>query len=160
MTTRVYTHPACLSHDMGRGHPESPARLASVLAALKAPEFAAIDWAEAPKAEFAHIMRAHPPAYIENMLASVPESGVVALDADTILSPGSGEAALRAAGALVAAVDDVAKEKVANAFCAVRPPGHHAEAETAMGFCLFNNVAIAAYHAREAHGLSRVAVMD
>jgi acetoin utilization deacetylase AcuC-like enzyme len=131
-----------------------------VLAALRTPEFAALDWAEAPKAEFAQIMRAHPPAYIEGMLAAVPEQGRVAVDADTILSPGSGEAALRAAGAVVAAVDDVATGKVANAFCAVRPPGHHAEAATAMGFCLFNNVAIGAYHAREAHGLSRVAVMD
>jgi acetoin utilization deacetylase AcuC-like enzyme len=160
MVTRIYTHPACLTHDMGMGHPESPARLTSVLAALRTPEFAALDWAEAPKAEFAQIMRAHPPAYIEGMLAAVPEQGRVAVDADTILSPGSGEAALRAAGAVVAAVDDVATGKVANAFCAVRPPGHHAEAATAMGFCLFNNVAIGAYHAREAHGLSRVAVMD
>jgi acetoin utilization deacetylase AcuC-like enzyme len=160
MTTRIYTHPACLTHDMGMGHPESPARLASVLAALRTPEFAALDWAEAPKAEFAQIMRAHPPAYIEGMLAAVPERGLVAVDADTILSPGSGEAALRAAGAVIAAVDDVAKGKVANAFCAVRPPGHHAEVATAMGFCLFNNVAIGAYHAREVHGLPRVAVMD
>ena len=160
MTTRVYTHPACLTHDMGMGHPESPARLTAVLAALRTPEFAALDWAEAPQAEFAQIMRAHPPAYIENMLAAVPERGLVAVDADTILSPGSGEAALRAAGAVVAAVDDVAKGKVANAFCAVRPPGHHAEAAAAMGFCLFNNVAIGAYHAREVHGLARVAVMD
>ena len=160
MTTRVYTHPACLSHDMGLGHPESPARLASVLAALKTPDFAKLEWAEAPKAEFAQIMRAHPPAYIEGMLAAVPEKGLVAVDADTILSPGSGEAALRAAGAVVAAVDDVAKERVANAFCAIRPPGHHAEASIAMGFCLFNNVAVGAYHAREVHGFERVAVMD
>jgi acetoin utilization deacetylase AcuC-like enzyme len=160
MITRIYTHPACLTHDMGMGHPESPARLTSVLAALRTPEFAALDWAEAPKAEFAQIMRAHPPAYIEGMLAAVPERGLVAVDADTILSPGSGEAALRAAGAVIAAVDDVATGKVANAFCAVRPPGHHAEAATAMGFCLFNNVAIGAHHAREVHGLSRVAVMD
>jgi acetoin utilization deacetylase AcuC-like enzyme len=94
------------------------------------------------------------------MLASVPKAGLVAVDADTILSPGSGEAALRAAGAVVTAVDDVAKERVANAFCAIRPPGHHAEASTAMGFCLFNNVAIGAYHARDVHGFERVAVMD
>jgi acetoin utilization deacetylase AcuC-like enzyme len=160
MITRVYTHPACLSHDMGMGHPESPARLTSVLAALKTPDFANLQWAEAPKAEFAQIMRAHPPAYIEAMLAAVPAAGLVAVDADTILSPGSGEAALRAAGAVVTAVDDVAKERVANAFCAIRPPGHHAEASTAMGFCLFNNVAIGAYHAREVHGFERVAVMD
>jgi len=160
MTTRVYTHPACLTHDMGMGHPESPARLASVLAALKTPDFAALQWAEAPKAEFTQIMRAHPPAYIEGMLAAIPESGLVAVDADTILSPGSGEAALRAAGALIAAIDDLAGERIANAFCAIRPPGHHAEASTAMGFCLFNNVAIGAYHARQKHGFERVAVMD
>jgi acetoin utilization deacetylase AcuC-like enzyme len=160
MVTRLYTHLACLAHDMGAGHPESPARLTSILAALKAPDFAALEWAEAPAAEFDQIMRAHPPAFIEGVLAAVPASGLVALDADTILSPGSGEAALRAAGAVTAAVDAVARGQVANAFCAVRPPGHHAEANTAMGFCIFNNVAIGAYQARAVHGLERVAVVD
>jgi acetoin utilization deacetylase AcuC-like enzyme len=160
MTTCIYTHPACLAHDMGAGHPESPARLASILAALDAPAFAGLEWAEAPLATFEQVMRAHPPAYIEGLLAAVPQEGRVALDADTILSPGSGEAALRAAGAVVAAVDAVAQGLIANAFCAIRPPGHHAESSTAMGFCLFNNVAIGAYHARAVHGLQRVAVVD
>ncbi len=160
MVTRLYTHPACLGHDMGAGHPESPARLRAILAALEASEFAALEWAEAPQAEFAQIMRAHPPAFIEGVLAAVPPSGRVPLDADTILSPGSGEAALRAAGAVTAAVDAVARGQIDNAFCAVRPPGHHAEASTAMGFCIFNNVAIGAHQARAVHGLERIAVMD
>jgi acetoin utilization deacetylase AcuC-like enzyme len=145
---------------MGAGHPESPARLTSILAALKAPDFAALEWAEAPPASFEQVMRAHPPAFIEGVLAAVPKSGRVALDADTILSPGTGEAALRAAGAVTAAVDAVTRGEIANAFCAVRPPGHHAEASTAMGFCIFNNVAIGAYQARAVHGLERVAVVD
>ncbi len=160
MTTCVYTHPACLAHDMGAGHPECPARLTSILAALDTPAFAGLEWAEAPLATFEQIMRAHPPAYIEGLLAAVPQEGRVALDADTILSPGSGEAALRAAGAVVAAVDAVAQGLIANAFCAIRPPGHHAESSTAMGFCLFNNVAIGAYQARAVHGLQRIAVVD
>ena len=160
MVTRLYTHPACLTHDMGAGHPESPARLTSILAALKAPEFAELDWAEAPPATFEQIMRAHPPAFIEGVLAAVPAAGLVALDADTILSPGSGVAALCAAGALTTAVDAVARGEIANAFCAVRPPGHHAEASIAMGFCIFNNVAIGAHQARAVHGLDRVAVVD
>src|SRR6266403_388930 len=91
MVTRLYSHPACLTHDMGAGHPESPARLTSILVALKAPEFAALEWAEAPRASFEQVMRAHPPAFIEGVLAAVPDSGRVALDADTILSPGTGE---------------------------------------------------------------------
>jgi acetoin utilization deacetylase AcuC-like enzyme len=160
MVTRLYTHPDCLGHDMGAGHPESPARLQAILAALRAPGFSDLDWAEAPDAEIDQIVRAHPPAYVEGLLAAVPRAGRVALDADTILSPGSGKAALRAAGAVIAAVDAVAREEIANAFCAVRPPGHHAEATTAMGFCLFNNVAVGAYHARAAHGLNRIAVVD
>jgi acetoin utilization deacetylase AcuC-like enzyme len=160
MTTRLYTHPACLQHDMGRGHPESPARLQAVLAALDAPEFAGLERAEAPSAGVAQIARAHPAAYVEAILEAVPQAGHVALDADTTLSPGSGAAALRAAGAVCAAVDAVAAGEIANAFCAVRPPGHHAEPTTAMGFCLFNNVAIGAHQARAVHGLRRVAVID
>ncbi len=160
MTTRLYTHPDCLAHDMGAGHPESPARLQVILAALKAPNFAGLDWAEAPLADIEQIARAHPPAFVEGLLAAVPRTGRVAVDADTILSPGSGQAALRAAGAVTAAVDAVVLGQIANAFCAVRPPGHHAEASIAMGFCLFNNVAVGAYHARAQHGLKRIAVMD
>ncbi len=160
MTTRLYTHPACLDHDMGRGHPERPARLEAILDALKDPRFSALEWREAPRATIEQIGRAHPRAYVEAILAAVPRSGHVALDGDTILSAGSGEAALRAAGAVCAAVDAVAGGEASNAFCAVRPPGHHAEPATAMGFCLFNNVAVAAHHARHEHRLRRVAVVD
>lgn len=160
MTTALYTHPACLAHDMGRHHPESPARLAAVLAALEAPTFAKLDWREAPAATIDQISRVHPVEFIAQLLAAVPASGVHQVDADTSLCPASGEAALRAAGALCAAVDAVMTGEVANAFCAVRPPGHHAEPAQAMGFCLFNNVAIGALHARAAHGIHRVAVID
>jgi acetoin utilization deacetylase AcuC-like enzyme len=160
VTTRLYTHPACLDHDMGPGHPERPARLEAILTALQAPAFAALDRQEAPRAEIDQIVRAHPQGYVEAVLAAVPRAGRVMLDGDTSLSPGSGEAALRAAGAVCAAVDSVVAGEAANAFCAVRPPGHHAEPKTAMGFCLFNNVAVGAHQARNFHGLQRVAVMD
>jgi len=160
MTTLLYTHPACLEHDPGHYHPESPARLRAVLEALDRPEFARLDRREAPEAALADIARVHPRGFIERMLAAVPLAGHAGIDADTILSPDSGRAALRAAGAVVAAVDAVVAGEADNAFCAVRPPGHHAEPGRAMGFCLFNNVAIGALRAREAHGLARVAVID
>jgi acetoin utilization deacetylase AcuC-like enzyme len=160
MATRLYTHPACLEHDMGQGHPERPARLEAILAALQTPGFAALEWHEAPRASIDQIARAHPRGFVEALLEAVPRAGRVMLDGDTSLSPGSGEAALRAAGAVAAAVDAVAAGEAANAFCAVRPPGHHAEPATAMGFCLFNNVAVGAHQARSAHGLRRIAVMD
>lgn len=160
MTTLLFTHAACLAHDPGEGHPESPARLEAVLAALSAPAFAALERREAPAATLAQIARVHPGNFAERLLAVVPKHGYAAVDADTVLSPGSGAAALRAAGAAVAAVDAVVGGEATTAFCAVRPPGHHAEPHHAMGFCLFNNVAIAAQHARQAHGLARVAVVD
>jgi acetoin utilization deacetylase AcuC-like enzyme len=160
MTTLLVTHPACFAHDTGGMHPEHPARLKAVLAALEAPEFAALDRREAPLAEREQIARVHSRFYVDRVLEVVPESGYVALDPDTIISPGSGEAALRAAGAVVAAVDAVAAGEVRNAFCAVRPPGHHAEAARAMGFCMFNNIAVGAEQARKVHGLARVAVVD
>ena len=160
MTTFLYTHPACLEHDPGRHHPESPARLRAVLAALDDPEFARLERREAPEAALDDLLRVHPRRHAERILAAVPKSGHVGIDADTILSPASGAAALRAAGAVVAAVDAVVSKEADNAFCAVRPPGHHAEPERAMGFCLFNNAAIGALRAREVHGLARVAVVD
>jgi acetoin utilization deacetylase AcuC-like enzyme len=160
MTTLLYTHDACLAHDPGPHHPESPDRLRAVLAALSTPDFAALARRAAPRADLADIGRVHPRDYAERLLRAVPKQGYAALDADTVLSPGSGEAALRAAGAVIAAVDAVVSGEAANAFCAVRPPGHHAEPGHAMGFCLFNNVAIAALHARAVHGLARVAVID
>jgi acetoin utilization deacetylase AcuC-like enzyme len=160
MATRLYTHAACLGHDMGHGHPESPARLRAILAALEDQDFDALERVEAPLASIEQISRVHPTAYVNAILHAVPKSGLFALDADTTLSPGSGQAALRAAGAVCAAVDAVARGEAANAFCAVRPPGHHAEPGTAMGFCLFNNVAVGAHQARAVHGLRRVAVVD
>jgi acetoin utilization deacetylase AcuC-like enzyme len=160
MTTLLYTHPACLEHDPGRYHPESPARLRAVLEALEGPEFAALDRREAPEAELDDIARVHPRRFVEALLDAVPAQGHVGIDADTVMSPASGRAALRAAGAVVAAVDAVVGGEANNAFCAVRPPGHHAEPGRAMGFCLFNNAAIGALRARQAHGLARVAVVD
>src|SRR5216684_1148334 len=160
MTTFLYTHPACLEHDPGRHHPESPARLRAVLAALDDPEFARLERRKAPEAALDDLERVHPRRHVERILGAVPRSGHVGIDADTILSPASGEAALRAAGAVVAAVDAVVSKEADNAFCAVRPPGHHAEPQKAMGFCLFNNAAIGALRAREVHGLARVAVVD
>ena len=160
MTTLLYSHRACLGHDTGSMHPESPARLKAVLAALEAEDFAALDRREAPHASVEQIARVHPRDFVEAVLAAIPESGLSGLDADTLVSPGSGEAALRAAGAVCAAVDAVMAGEADNAFCAVRPPGHHAEPQRAMGFCLFNNVAVGAEQARAVHGLARVAVVD
>jgi hypothetical protein len=160
MTTLLYTHPACLEHDPGPYHPESPARLRAVLEALDAPEFAGLERREAPEAAIEDLVRVHPRGFVERLLAAVPASGHRGIDAATILSPASGHAALRAAGAVVAAVDAVVAGEADNAFCAVRPPGHHAEPGRAMGFCLFNNVAIGALRAREVHGLARVAAID
>jgi acetoin utilization deacetylase AcuC-like enzyme len=160
MTTLLYAHPACLEHDPGRHHPESAARLRAVLEALADPEFVRLERREAPQAALEDLQRVHPRGHVDYILRAVPKSGYVGIDADTILSPASGEAALRAAGAVVAAVDAVMAGAADNAFCAVRPPGHHAEPARAMGFCLFNNIAVGALRAREAHGLSRVAVID
>src|SRR5436853_1204233 len=160
MTTLFYTHPACLEHDPGPYHPESPERLRAILEALEAPEFARLERREAPEAAIEDLVRVHPKALVERLLAAVPETGHRGIDADTILSPASGRAALRAAGAVAAAVDAVVGGEADNAFCAVRPPGHHAEPGRAVGFCLFNNVAIGAVRAREVHGLARVAVVD
>jgi len=160
MSTALFTHQACLRHETGGGHPERSDRLRAVLAALDDPEFADLDRREAPMVELAKIERVHVPGYAERLLSDIPIAGLAMLDSDTVVSPGSGEAALRAAGAVVAAVDAVATGQVTNAFCAVRPPGHHAEPHRAMGFCLINNIAVGALHARDAHGLHRVAVVD
>ncbi len=160
MTTLLYTHEACLEHEPGSHHPESPDRLRAVLAGLSAPEFMTLEHRSAPLGDLEDVARAHPRAFIEAVLAAVPERGHAALDADTVLSPRSGEAALRAVGAVSAAVDALMAGEADNAFCAVRPPGHHAEPSRAMGFCLFNSIAIGALRARQEHGLDRVAVID
>ncbi|MEP6634043.1 MAG: histone deacetylase family protein [Luteimonas sp.] len=158
----VYTHPACLLHDTGPGHAERPERLSTVLAALRAAPLD-LDWREAPRATRGQLLAAHS----ESLVATVLETSFgeraparIMLDPDTALSPESSEAALRAAGAAVAAVDAVMSGEHQTAFCAVRPPGHHATADTAMGFCLFNSVAVAAAHALAKHGLTRVSVID
>jgi acetoin utilization deacetylase AcuC-like enzyme len=155
----LYTHLDMFDHRPGDGHPERPERLRAVVDALGDASDLDLTPFEAPLAEVADLKRVHPAAYVEAMLAASPGSGRTRLDADTILSPGSIPAARRAAGAAVAAVRAVAAGQESRAFCAVRPPGHHAEPETAMGFCVFSNVAIAARVAQAA-GLARVAVVD
>lgn len=160
MTTLLYTHSSCLDHDPGSHHPEAPARLRTVLAALSGQQYARLDRREAPEAALDDILRVHSRHHVEHVLGAVPKTGHAAIDADTVLSPASGTAALHAAGAVAAAVDAVVAKEADNAFCAVRPPGHHAEPDRAMGFCLFNNAAIGALRAREVHGFERVAVVD
>lgn len=160
MTTRVYTHPACLDHDTGSGHPECRARLEVILEILLSARFATLEWHTAPAAMHAQLALVHTQGHIEAVKAAIPESGYAFIDPDTVVSPGSWEAALRAAGAVCAAVEAVMRGEADNAFCAIRPPGHHAEPNRAMGFCLFNNVAIAARYALEQLKLERVAIVD
>ncbi|NPD68051.1 histone deacetylase family protein [Lichenicola cladoniae] len=161
MSIALFTHTACLEHDQGPGHPESPDRLRVVLKALAGPDFAGLQREAAPLATEAQLRLAHPADYVTEILAIRPKPGEsVRLDADTVMSAGSAEAASRAAGGACAAVDAVMAGQVAAAFVAVRPPGHHAEPSQAMGFCLFGSVAIAALHARERWGLRRIAVVD
>ena len=155
----VFTHPACLAHDTGPGHAERPERLVAVTDALRDAFPDILDWRESPRATREQLARAHVPALLQCVLDAAPTQRVM-LDPDTALSPASAEAALRAAGAAVAAVDAVLASPGTRAFCAVRPPGHHATTDTAMGFCLFNSIAVAALHALEAHGLARVAIAD
>lgn len=154
---RVYTHPDCLGHAPGEGHPESPARLAAVTAALR-DAFPSLEWHDAPLAGEDVLRRVHAPTLVARVLAASGRS--LRLDEDTVMSPGSTNAALRACGAAVAAVDAVLGGESPRAFCAIRPPGHHATGDTAMGFCLFNAVAVAAAHALATHGLERVAIAD
>ncbi|NIA70127.1 histone deacetylase family protein [Pelagibius litoralis] len=160
MSTLLFSHSACEQHDPGALHPENPGRLKAIMKTLDRPEFSALLRREAPHAEHQQIARVHPESFVHEVLAAVPSHGERMLDADTVVSSGSGEAALRAAGAVVAAVDAVVAGEADNAFCAVRPPGHHAEPRQAMGFCIFNNVAVGALHARVVHGCRRVAVVD
>ncbi len=155
---RVYTHPACLLHDTGPDHAEQPARLRVVLDALQA-AYPFLDWHEAPRATRGQLLRAHAPSLLDAVLDTRPQERIH-LDPDTVLSSHSAEAGLRAAGSGVAAVDAVMGGLATRAFCAVRPPGHHATHDTAMGFCLFNSIAVAALHALEQHGLERVAIVD
>ncbi|MFA7431784.1 MAG: histone deacetylase family protein [Rhodospirillaceae bacterium] len=160
MSTLLVTHHDCIEHDPGDFHPENPDRLRGILRMLESEDFMLLHRMDAPHADHTQLLRVHPLSHIEQFLDMVPRDGHHSLDGDTILSPKTGEAALRSAGGVCAAVDAVANKEVRNAFVAVRPPGHHAERSQAMGFCFFNNVAVGAYHAREVHGLQRVAVMD
>jgi acetoin utilization deacetylase AcuC-like enzyme len=160
MATLLLTHPAGLNHLTPPGHPERPDRLRAIERVLADERFKALKREEAPRAEVEAIARAHPRAYIDAIREASPKEGFVRLDADTSMSPGSYEAALRAAGGAVRAVDAVMASEAANALVATRPPGHHAETARPMGFCLFNNAAIAARHARVHHGLARAAVVD
>ncbi len=160
MATFLYTHESCIGHDPGPMHPESPARLEAVTKALATDEFTELMRQEAPQANIEQIARIHPRELVEQILNAVPSDGHVMIDGDTNMSPQSGEASLRGVGALCAAVDAVSSGQADNAFCAIRPPGHHAEPERSMGFCIFNNVAAGAEHARQAQGVERVAVVD
>jgi acetoin utilization deacetylase AcuC-like enzyme len=156
---RLYTHPSCLRHSGGAGHPESPARLSAVLEALQAAALPDIEWLQAPTATRAQLRRVHSDSLLCEVL-DIPVDDQRRLDADTAMNPDSAEAALRAAGAVCAAVDAVMRNETTRAFCAVRPPGHHATPSQAMGFCLFNSIAVGAAHAVEMHRLERVAVID
>jgi len=159
--TAFISHPLCLKHDMGAHHPECPARLHAIEDQLIASGlYSYLQHHDAPEVTREQLLRVHDAAYIDSIVAAAPSAGIIALDGDTLMNPFTYPAALRAAGAVVMAVDLVLAGKVENAFCNVRPPGHHAERGRAMGFCIFNNVAVGAAHALAAHGLSRVAIVD
>ena len=165
MTTAYYSHPECRLHDMGMGHPECPQRLDAIADHLRATGIdIAMDFQDAPVASVEQIERAHSASYVievmDHMRRVRDEGEHYAVDPDTTVSPGTLQAALRSAGAAVAATDEVLAGRATNAFCAVRPPGHHATRDQAMGFCFFNNVAVAARHALDVHGLERVAIVD
>ncbi|WGF89429.1 histone deacetylase family protein [Marinivivus vitaminiproducens] len=160
MTTLFYSHQAFMGHDAGPGHPENAGRLQTLLDRVAKQDPIGLDRREAPLGTAEQIDRIHVPGYREQLLAAVPQQGHVRIDADTVLSPGSGEAGLRAVGGVCAAIDAVIAGEAENAFCASRPPGHHAEPNRPMGFCLFSTVAIGAAHARAAHGIRRVSIID
>jgi acetoin utilization deacetylase AcuC-like enzyme len=161
MQTAYISHPLCLKHDMGSYHPESPARIHAIEDQLIASGLLGyLQHHVAPAATREQLLRVHDPAYIDAIESSVPPQGIVHLDADTALNPFSYQAALRAAGAVVMGVDLVMAAQAENAFCNIRPPGHHAQRDSAMGFCIFNNVAVGAAHALAQHGLRRVAIAD
>lgn len=161
MNTFLFYHPACLEHDTGFDHPESAERLKAVINKLSEPTFSDLKWHRAPRVEHGQIARVHDGEYISKVMNSGPENGRVIFEpTGTVVSGGSAEAALRAAGAVCAAVDAVVRGEAKNAFCAVRPPGHHSERGRTSGFCLFNNVAIGARHAQQVHNLRRVAIID
>jgi acetoin utilization deacetylase AcuC-like enzyme len=161
LQTGFFTHGACSAHEMGSWHPESPERLAAIHDHLISTGIAPhLQHYDAPAASEEALGRAHDAAYIDRLKSSVPQQGYWPVDPDTSMNPHTWAAALRSAGAVVEAADRVIARELGNAFCAVRPPGHHARRAAAMGFCFFNNVAVGARHALEVHGLQRVAVVD
>ena len=160
MSTLLITHPACLDHLTPLGHPERPDRLRAIERALEAEKFQTLARVQAPTAALETIALCHPMDYVTQIRDATPREGMVRLDADTSMSPGSFEAALRAVGGAVYAVDEVFSKKAANAFVATRPPGHHAETARPMGFCLFDNAAVAARYAQTRHGIARAAIVD
>ena len=160
MTTLLITHPACLDHEPSTGHPERPDRLRAIDEVLTLERFQALKRTEAPQASLDAIKLCHSEPYVEEIVGIAPKRGLVQIDGDTAMSPGTFEAMLRAAGGAVAATDAVMNAEVRNAFVATRPPGHHAEISRAMGFCFFNNAAIAARHAQRKYGIARAAIVD
>jgi acetoin utilization deacetylase AcuC-like enzyme len=160
MTTLLFHHSSALKHEMPAGHPERPERIRAIQHALSDETFSSLVRREAPEASLQSLALAHPPEWVDALVAAAPVAGLVHVDADTVMSPGTLEAARRGAGAAMAAVDAVMAKEAANAFVAMRPPGHHAEKTRAMGFCFFNSAAIAARHAQRVHGAERVAIMD
>jgi acetoin utilization deacetylase AcuC-like enzyme len=160
MSTLLISHPACLEHVTPRGHPERAERLRAVEQALEAEKFQTLVRVQAPRATLETVALCHPMDYIEQIRDATPTEGIEHIDADTSMSPGSFEAALRAAGGAVFAVDEVLAKKARNCFVATRPPGHHAETARPMGFCFFDNAAIAARHAQQRHGIGRAAIID
>jgi acetoin utilization deacetylase AcuC-like enzyme len=161
MPTAYISHPLCLKHDMGTYHPESPARIHAIEDQLIASGLLDhLHRHEAPEATREQLLRVHDADYVDFIASSAPQHGIIELDADTAMNPFSYPAALRAAGAVVMGVDLVMAKKAGNAFCNIRPPGHHAERGRAMGFCIFNNIAVGAAHALVEHGLQRVAIAD
>jgi len=159
--TAYVTHPECLQHNMGVGHPECPERLTAIRDQLMASQiFDTLQEVEAPEVTEQQLARVHPPRYVEYIESHVPATGTFRLDPDTAMSPGTLKAARRAAGAVVKAVELVCEEKAPNAFCAIRPPGHHAESAKSMGFCFFNNLAVGVAHALTHYKIERVAIID
>ena len=160
MSTAIVTHKDCILHDTGPHHPESQERLLSIFEILKDFESEKVEWVEGPSIDSKNINLVHPENYVENIIKKVPKKDFFNIDGDTVLSPNSFKAALRAVGSVCKAVDLTCTKKITNAFCPIRPPGHHAEPEKAMGFCLFNNVAIGAYYAKLKYKLKKCAVID
>lgn len=160
MVTRLYSHPIYLEHITPPGHPERPDRLRAITRVLEDEAFAHLERMEAPQGDRETILYAHPEEFVRRVEAAIPDTGLARIDADTSVSPKSWQAALTAIGAANAAVDDVFTGAADNVFVAARPPGHHAERTTAMGFCLFNTAAIAARYAQKKHGAERVAIVD